>query len=214
MKKVLYFCIFSLSLLINNSVKAQNCPTGWNLWQEPINLNGCEYMLSFCFKCGITGNDPANIQNATWEPMDPNSTCMKDDPQFKDQIEHRITQIYFNFCNIPNCEQGPPLEVKMAFSLCSKWVHYPVFQNGIWYHHIYHTFCEYQNSYCLVTYHICRDINGIIQSHKANCIIIGDIESNDTKIDKPIPNQTTPPAGFNWYQNWETDCFKDVDCML
>lgn len=71
-----------------------------------------------------------------------------------------------------------------------------------------------QNSYCLVKYHICRDINGIIQSHKANCIIIGDIECNDTKIDKPIPNQTTPPAGFNWYQNWETDCFKDVDCML
>jgi hypothetical protein len=158
--------LFIIFLVVTSSFtsSAQPCPPGWNTssFLTIVDLNGCQWQIDVCYKCGITGASPANVRITNIKPVPNNIGCVSPD---KNWLANQISIIYFNtLCTIPPCDEGCQ-SIIIEYPTCFEWRAYGTYENGVYsYTNPYQAPCSSVNTYCQIEDRVCRDYQtGIVQ---------------------------------------------------
>jgi hypothetical protein len=194
------------------SVNAQ-CLPGWNSTTLTFgpDPNGCSWIIEFCYKCGISGADPANVKVMDIKPANPRSPCPNWTPD-ETWLRSQFMPHYALFCDIPPCSTGCRI-LTLEFPICYQWSTFGWQNPDLSYHYKnWKTPCI-NGDYCIVTWQVCRDEQtlDIIKCPNSPDPNYQRIEYTCNR-NSPWPSEPGEPSVHftGWLQN--SECYKEMDC--
>ena len=87
-----------------------DCPPNWDSRAIYVSVNGCLYLVEYCYKCGFTGPDPGNVRITYYgrlpREQQPNPDNCSDNEVDINIIRQAVAERYLIDCTIPDCSTG------------------------------------------------------------------------------------------------------------
>lgn len=198
MKKNLLTFIFTFVLICictTLNVTGQiSCPAGFN---GPTNVtvvdaSGCEWIISICYRCDITGINPTTILVNKVSPVLPLATgCTGIPPSKDDALLLILDQYWVLKCDdIPDCADNDPYctQVRnyvLTYPICWQWYNSLSVNNNVWTWKHWIESCPDQG-YCQVEWRVCINGSGKV------IICPGSVTSYTEYGTCPVPDVTEP----------------------
>lgn len=186
------------------------CPPNWYFDSYYTNINGCVYLIEFCYKCGVTGN-PSNVRITFYRKASPQmqpqpNTCNQEAPF--ELILESVMQRYFQKCVFPPCAPGySTLRIIIEYPLCLKIINDAWEENGEIKHFTWSEPCMNDLLYCQIIRECCYDSRtGQYICETTQVVAQGDYNSCSDQV------PTLPPPGLTWDEDWETYCYRGNQC--
>jgi len=209
---VLSFLLSGLFFFVATRAMA-DCPPNWDSRAIFVPVNGCLYLVEYCYKCGVTGPDPSNVVITYYgrlpREQQPNPENCSDDEVDIEIIKEAVRQHYYIDCTIPNCSTNVPLKIILEYPLCRTYHNRAwVDQNGVKHHFFWEESCNNGLYYCQIIRYCCKIENqGNVTYECFTTQVVPQGNSMSCGVKPPIP-----PPPFTWDDSWDTDCVVAVPC--
>ncbi len=193
--KILILSVVVLLSISINEAKSQSCPTNYSSTVKVLNINGCDYEVHICFKCGLS-TAYSDVRVYGFTRLDPNCNQTWTTDQVLEYIwDYLVSDEFINFvledCNIdlPPCDVPfmPDFYITRIEDVC--W--YKTNIGGL----IYYYPCYWEQVYCETIWKLCVDQNGQIRLDPyygpAISGNVGNSCPSSIEPSEPAPNQQT-----------------------
>ncbi len=206
-RKTIFSIIIALIIfgfVVGNKAVAE-CPPNWTPVTMLRTINGCEYEITYCYRCGPTGADPTNIKVWRWAVRN-SENCQREATW--EEIWEKIREDWMQRCQIPPCSSGTLLNVILEYPMCKKTFNHAWYdqENG-WQHFTWEEPCNVDLYYCQFIMTVCRRDDG---TYFSECISAQTYGNSLSCLPQKPP---LPPPGFTWYEDWESDCYVAESCQ-
>ncbi len=218
-RKTIFSIIIALIIfgfVVGNRASA-DCPPNWYSASFIADIDGCLYLIMYCYKCGVTGPDPGNLKITFYgrlpKDQQPNPGNCPDEPDLealKDAILEKTEQHWMQQCEFPPCDTPRNmLNIVVEYPLCVRSINTAwTDHNGIRRHFVVTQSCG--NYYCQYISVCCRDYS--IPPPNVNCIPCVQVQPQGDPMSCSQQPPQIPPPGFTWDDSWETECYVGYSC--
>ncbi|MCX6147109.1 MAG: hypothetical protein NTW25_07635 [Candidatus Kapabacteria bacterium] len=205
MKKIfLSALLFVMLISMSYELSYASCPSGYYSGFVYKNISGCNFKVTYCYKCDPTGVTDIQLDTITIPLGCSLSLALNNLQAISEAAVYNI--ISTGGCTTQPCGTIPPTvySIKVSTNICNRVVN-TVYFNGVDSLHLNTLLipCDPGGAYCERRYAVCVDNNQTPPVYYTN--YLGSTPYGSPSCTAGVP--TLPPSGKSMDEYWDTGCF-------